>query len=227
MLCMHFFCLARDVEETFLQANRCYQNKEYKDSLNLYSSIECKGCATWQNMGNCSFKMNNHINALLYWKRAEKDASSAQLQDIRKNIVTVNEILGREPERESFWKFIKDILSRFSMFFFQLMFLFMWFLFFLSIWFFKNSKRKLAALFLPINMIFGSAIVIKYQLNLYPSALVIKSASVFAGPDKHYHVINKVKLADQIIVLKQRDKWCRVKNKSLSGWILADTIEVI
>ena len=220
-------CLARDVEETFLQANRCYQNKKIEKALDLYNSIEHKGSATWHNMGNCAFKLNKYVDALVYWRRAQRNATTKELDDIRKNIDVVGQILGRSIEQSSFWNFVDGILNRFSLFAFQLFFLFAWFGLFVGFWFFKK-KRFLLVILLPINLLFGTATVLKHRAQSNPPAIIKESsASLFAGPDKNYHVVGNLNLADEVRVVEQRQDWCKVKADCLVGWVLADKLEVV
>ncbi len=224
-ICMASLCSARDFEETFLQANRYYQNKEYQKALDLYDSIDRKGVATWHNMGNCAFKLNRHLDALTCWKRARKTATAKEQQELDRNIETAYEVLGKEVDNISFWLFFRRLLDRCSLFFLQLLFLSFWFILFGVLWFFKRYKRVFLATLIPINILCGLTLIAKYRLQKYPVALVKKtSASLFAGPDQNYHVISKVKLADEFSITERCGSWCKVRGSSLSGWILADTL---
>lgn len=117
------FCCARDVQETFLQANNCYKNKEYQKAFDLYNSIACKGCSTWYNMGNCAFKMNKPVDSLIYWRKAQHNATARELQNIEKNINVVYNVLERTPEHTGFNRFVRTMLNKFSLFAWQIFFL--------------------------------------------------------------------------------------------------------
>jgi len=221
------WCYAGDVQETFLQANCCYKNKKYKKAFDLYSSFEKKGTAVLQNMGNCCFKMNNHIDALLYWKRAEKNALSREKNDIRKNIAVAHEILGYESKRQSFFDLVKDFAISFSLFSLQILFLGFWFLLFASIWFFRRYKIFFLILLLPVNFALGSFLLMKYSDDVYERALVVQSAPIFSGPDKNYQKISSLSCADECLVLEQRDNWCKVKSDRLAGWVCSEAVKIL
>ena len=225
---MSTFCYARDVQETFLQANNCYKNKEYKKAFDLYNTISHKGCSTWYNMGNCAFKMNKHINSLVCWRKAQHNATSRELQNIEKNINIAYHMLGRMPEHTGFNRFVRTMLNRFSLFSWQILFLLFWFIFFIIVFLVKRYRRSLLVLLLPLNIVFGSAVVKKHWLQRYPRAIVVaKSSFAFTGPDVKYHHVGSVAIADEVTVLQQRDGWYKVQAKRFVGWVTADTIEVI
>lgn len=222
------FSFARDVEETFLQANREYQNKQYEKALELYTQIGKKGPATWCNMGNCSFRLKKYVDALVCWRRAKKNASRTELVDLNKNITVVNQLLGRAPKAGFFEQRVDDWLGRFSLLVFQLVFLVAWILLFLILFFFKKYKFLFLSVLFPINLLFGFTLFAKYRLEQSPHAVVVRrDAAIFAGPDQNYAVLGKPGFAQEVRVVLQDKNWCKVKGNCLAGWMLADTLEII
>jgi len=224
----HVLCVARSTEETFLQANRCYQEKKYEEALDLYNSIEKKGTAAWQNMGNCAYKLNKHVDAFVYWRRAQRGASKKELNDIRTNIAVVKEFLGKTEEIDWFENFTENLLSRFSLFSYQLTFLIFWLLFAFVMFFVKYKKTVFFALLFPLTVVLGVVLFAKYKTTVHPCAVVTKpSTTLLAGPDQGYHVVGKIGVADEVSILETRKKWCKIKAGSLAGWTLVDTLEVV
>lgn len=222
------FIFAQDVEETFLQANNQYQSNQFEQALDLYSSIERKGPATWCNMGNCAFRMKNYVEALVFWKRAKKGASRSELIDLNKHIAAVDQLLGRAPKAGGLEQYADRILGRFSLFSLQLLFLFAWLSLFGFIFFVRVYKPIFISILLPTSLVFGFATFAKYRLHSNPAAIVIeKSVSLFSGPDQNYPILKKTNLADEVAVLQQRDHWYKVRSDGLAGWMLADKLEVI
>lgn len=222
------FCFSNNSEESFLQANKFYRNREYKKAFDLYDSIERKGPAVWYDMGNCLFKMNEHLDALVCWKRAQNGASAFELNEIRKNISIVNEILGRTKEQSFFNEVFSEFINRFSLFVFQFTFLLFWFSLFIFVWFFKKIKKLILVILLPVNILFGLATFMKYKIGTYESAIIRKDlVSLFSGPDENYQIIGKVNFAHEVKILEKRDHWCKVKVDGLAGWILADKLEIV
>jgi len=221
-------CFARDIEETFLQANRCYQNGEYEQALELYKSIERKGPATWSNMGNCSFKLKQYVDALVCWKRAKKNASKKELIDVNKHIAAVDAILGRAPKAHSTQQLLDRFLSTFSLFGFQFIFLCAWLFLFGLLFLLKRYRWIVFSALLPICLVFGFGTFAKYRVYRYPPALITSgSTQLFTGPDENYPAVGKVGLADEVKIVQQRQKWCKVRVNGLAGWVLADKLEVI
>jgi len=227
-LCSCFFCFARDVEESFLKANREYQNKNYEKALELYQSIEKKGPATWCNMGNCSFKLKKYVDALVCWRRAKKNVSRVELIDLNKNIAAVDQLLGRAPKAGSLEFFLDNLLGRFSLFSFQFIFLFFWLSLFGFLFFLKKRKAIFLSVLIPLNFVFGFGLFAKYRLHSCSQAIVIdRTASLFVGPDEKYLVVCKPNFADEVRVIDQKENWCKVKVNGLSGWMLADNLAII
>ena len=218
----------RDVEETFLRANRQYQTKQYEDAFTLYNSIECKGCATWHNMGNCAFRLNKHVDALVCWRKAQRDATAREFDELQKNIDAAYETIGLAPPGSSVGRFIDNLLGRFSLFFLQLLFLFVWFLLFFVLWFTRQYKKGVLIVLIPLNLLVGTATFMKYRSYWNPPAIVVKNSStIFSGPDQNYHVMGTVHLADELKIVQTRGKWCKIRGNGLAGWALADTLEVV
>lgn len=218
----------RDVEETFLRANKHYQEKQYKKAFELYNSIECKGCATWHNMGNCAFRLNKHVDSLVCWRKAQRSATVREFDELQKNIDAVYEILGRVPEGSAVGRFIDNVLGRFSLFSLQLLFLIVWFSLFFVIWLTRRYKRGVLIALIPLNLLFGAATFMKYQSRWNLPAVVVKNSStIFSGPDQNYHVMGTAHVADELKVIQTRGKWCKVRGNGLAGWALADTLEIV
>ena len=77
-------------EELFLHANKCYEKQECDKALELYQSMNCKGPAAWYNMGNCCYQLDNYVDAMVCWKRAQRGASYHDCLDIEHNEQEVN-----------------------------------------------------------------------------------------------------------------------------------------
>src|SRR3990167_765558 len=62
-------------QETFLQGNKFFENQQYEKAINSYNQPKNKGFGLYFNLGNAQFKLGNHIDALVAFKKAEKLAS--------------------------------------------------------------------------------------------------------------------------------------------------------
>lgn len=254
-----FFCICLQLvvcifaqQETFLQANKLYENKEYKAALDLYNSIEKKGVATWYNMGNCAFKLGDFGIARAYWQCAQRGANKNELDAILSNISVVNEKIGISETESSWHRTLKLLLNRinyFSLLFLQLLFLFSWFLLvrqcYLTVnhgsleinnrgfFFIKNVNhgkkyRTLSLIFLLVcNLIFIFALYLKYNEIQYKGIVMKENVAIFAGPNEQFHVLNTLPIASEVTIIESQKQWCKVQHSKGCGWILSDSITVI
>ena len=120
------FLYARDTEETFLRANNYYEHNDNEQAFALYQSIEHKGPAVWFNMGNCVYKRGHYVDALLYWRRAEKHATyNAIFTAINNNYKLLEKEL-RITNKRTGWRRLLQYLSVVPLLWMQLIFLFFW-----------------------------------------------------------------------------------------------------
>lgn len=219
-------CFASKNEEAFLGANKLYSEKKYKEALNLYKSIEKKGPVTFYNMGNCEFKLENHVGAIICWHKAKKFASYPMLSDIRYNIELGYEKLGISQDKNS-WQEVKDYINLFSLFSLQTMFLFFWFLFFGFFIFLKKLRVVFLTTTLLVNLVLASVLSVKYNSRNYPTAIAKSTVEVFVGPNEQYHQVGKISAVDKVVVQKIDKKWYKVNRNGVAGWVLSDKLEII
>jgi hypothetical protein len=221
-----FNVFAVDFEETFLKANDFYNNKKYKEALDLYKSMGCKGPVTLYNIGNCEFRLGKYLEALINWSKAKKNSSFDLLNSINHNIYLANYRLGIS-KVETIWQRFVDIINLFPLFKLQVLFLFFWFLFFISYIF----LRKLRFIFLIINMffilVFGLFVFVKYRLEKYPVAISKSAAGLFYGPSENYHKVSDISVAEKVEVKKVYKSWCKIKYNGITGWVLSSNLEII
>jgi len=219
---------ASPIEETFLKANQEYAAHHYEKALELYNVIDGKGCATWHNMGNCAAHLKKPIDALVYWRRAQRGCSFSEFDELQKNIDGVYGQLGKTQSRGTWSRFVDKVVHRYSLLFFQLFFLLVWGLLFLVIWLNRRYKKGILLILIPFNFICGAAVVTKYKTHTCPCALVVQdNATLFAGPDSSYQVMGTVGVAEELKIIEQRGAWCKARSQNLAGWVLADTLKIL
>ncbi len=229
MLCLcGVVASASPVEEVFLQANQEYKAHHYEKALELYSVIESKGSATWHNMGNCACHLKKPVDALVCWRKAQRGCSFTQFDELQKNIDGIYGQLNKTPARTAWGQFVDKFVHSFSLLFFQLFFLLVWGLLFFVIWLNRRYKKGIVFVLLPLNLLFGTAVVMKYRAHTCPCALVVQEqATLFAGPDSSYQVVGAVSLAEEVTIIDQRGDWYKARSQNLAGWVLADTLKIL
>jgi len=219
-------CFASKNQEAFLNANKLCNQKKYKEALNLYTSIEKKGYATWFNMGNCVFCLGNYVDAILYWNRAKKTAPFSKHEVIDYNIAVAHDRL-EVPQKTTCWDQFYDLLNLFSLFSLQVLLLCFWLGFFVSFIWIKKFRALILSLLLFLSIVLSVILCLKYRARMYPAALVKSSLSMFTGPNEKYHEIAKLSVADKVVVQKTDKNWYKIKSDGVTGWVLSDGVEII
>lgn len=227
MLFAHNAC-ALNGQETFLQANKQYEEKHFEKALGLYSSIEKKGAVIWYNMGNCHYQLGHEVDALACWKRAENGASRALLRDIEYNIDAVM-YEQKGTSQESLLNKLMKLINHISTLLIQIIFLIVWIGFILAIRLSKHSKKYkvasfvLSALMLPLATLVG----FKYVHQQEAVAFARMDAKLFAGPNEKYHVIGDVTEKSQLRVCAKDGNWYKIAHQKQIGWMNSNDLIVL
>lgn len=215
-------------QETFLQANKLYQEKRFADALAHYSKIDKKGAATWYNMGNCHYQLSHETDALLCWKRAQKDASISLSRDIEFNIDAVRDQQRKSDEKTVFNELIL-ILRHIPILLIQILFLIVWIALFVVIRLSKHSKKYKVASFVLISFMIPLAALaaVKYKDNQTQLAIAFQDAHLFAGPNEKYHVICPVAAKEFLRIYSKQGDWYKVEHSNQMGWVSSSDIVVV
>lgn len=217
---------ASEAQALFIQANQNYAEQHYQKALELYQMIEHKGAAAWHNMGNCACRLKQPVEALVYWRKAQRGCDFSHYEELQKNIDGIYGQMGKQSPRSTGRKFVDKVVGRFSALWYQVAFLLFWALLLVLLWWKKRYRKGVFFLVLPITMLLGAIVIEKYRSHNMTCALVVQpSAPLFAGPDAHYQQVGAIALADEVHVVDARGDWCKVEAGGLAGWILADTIK--
>lgn len=216
---------AGTMQEAFLKGNASYAVGNINDAIKLYQSIEPKGPAVWYNMGNCYYRIGNYPEAIVHWRRAQKDASWSDVATLESYVAQSYQALGMVYER-SVITFIDTWLMRCgslcSMLFLQLLFLCCLCALFLSAPFLLKQSRYYMMTMLSLCTLCVFFIgIYKYRNQEYPYGIVTKNAiSVYAGPGVDYARLTEVKMLDTVRIYQKRDGWLKVRVDQFGyGWI--------
>lgn len=218
---------ARDVEETFLRGNKCYEQGNYDQALLLYQSLHFKGPAVWFNMGNCAHELGNDLDALVYWRKAERYATKWRTCDeARRNIALCG--MGKDTQNLFGWSIHKIFLLT-PLLMIQLTFLVCWIIFLMVIRILFRRRRYVIIVMLSILIVLcANLVLLKYFVDQRVHGIIIHPhVSLYAGPQSDYHVIGFVDEACDVSVHDRKDQWVKIKYKNMRGWIQEDMIAVI
>ncbi len=213
-------------QERFLQANEHYKTEEFEKACKLYDSIPNKSGIIHYNLGNCYYKLGYMGKALACWRRAEREWSFWNKEDLIYNISLIEQRAGFEGDiKNKLYYFIISI----PMFILQIVFLLFWFLLFLYLRYLYKKKHKALIIFLYLVIVsLAVLLLIKYSLeNKRMGVITSKQASIFSGPGKQFSVLDKLPEIAEVIITKESGNYYKINFDDKVGWINRESIEEI
>ena len=222
-------------EELFLHGNKYYAQHDYEKALDAYDVIENKGHAVLYNMGNCFFHTNDYAQALVYWSRAEKNATPQEYEYIVRNKEMALKKLGKQHNHALLYKLINGVRSLspyVSLLVMQIIFLMCWWIFIFmrrKKYADMGSRKKIIHASMCIFiMIMGLILSIEYVCHDTERAIVVKKeAKLLNGPDNAFQMISSLAYAQDVRVKEAREGWYKIQYADMIGWVEADVIKII
>ncbi|MCX5924199.1 MAG: hypothetical protein NTZ68_02140 [Candidatus Dependentiae bacterium] len=228
----------KDNQSLFSQANNHFMHGQFTLARESYEKIEDKSSAVWQNIGNCFFNEKKYANALVCWQRAQLNASWKQLGQLFSSEVLALKALRLQP---NFWwqyeiKRMVMVIPKLA--WHILLFLLLAYILLISsrYWYISSlvshsHKATWFALFgimICCMIWYGQARIFKKG-----RAVVVKEkVVVHAGPEKTFHIKNKLPMGSQVCVIGREQGMDNVVyktelGKTECGWIVPDFIEIV
>jgi tetratricopeptide (TPR) repeat protein len=224
-------CSAVTNQELLLQGNKYYMANTYDKALECYHKITHKSPAVWYNMGNVAFKKENLIAAILYWKRAQKDADWHLYQQCGQQCAHAYTMLNQKTAHisENFWSLCQRILLAIPMLAVQILFflLFSILLVLNYYWFLRKKRIRCIACSLCLVAVIG---IMHYGMQLKKATfglIMNPDVVLYAGPDQHYHQKAVLPAGTSIRILQQKDDWAKIAWRTHSGWVMKTELEII
>lgn len=225
-------------QEIFMQANSYYKQSDYQKAYDLYRQISNKNFAVNYNLGNSAYKLDKLGYALLYWRRAQKDCSIWNQQELLDNIYLLKQKLAifdsdKFYKNNLFFCKYKSLLISFFKYipiiYLQLIFLLLWFFLFLYIRRLYRAKRKflIFILFLLIT-ISGVLLILRYNLEHKKYGIVVQQKTeLLSGPGKNFAQLSVLPQASEFIIYKESDGYYKIKFLKSIGWVNRKDVEAI
>ncbi len=229
-VCLFSCAFAKSDKETFLQANKSYEERDFESALNNYSSIDEKNDAVWYNMGNCHYQQGSYAQALVCWNRSLPLSSYSCKDDIICNVDQVRDKCGLPKKNSHLPEWLIKVATTIPLLFLQILFLCVWYLFFM-VWF-KGAQFKwhfsLTIISFVLSCILGILVIVAYSYQHGKSAIVMsRECVVLSGPHENFDVLDTLFEAEEVEVEHTRNDWLKVKTSRSTGWIPAKHLEVI
>ena len=231
LLLILFACqVAASDHELFLQANSFYKNQDYHQALDTYRVIKNKNGVVWYNMGNCSYKLEDAAQALMYWHVAECGAPCTVRDDCNHNkhvalLKAPQE--NKTPLGEQVWEWCAYQSARVPFLWWQLSLIGLWFLLWYGI-FYGRWRLEILVVLLLCSAFCAVSVAVKYQESRYHHGCIIqKGDTLFAGPHEQYHAIGSCDDMAFVAIEQQTKNWCQIRYKKLLGWMPRAKLELV
>jgi hypothetical protein len=196
------------------------------------------------NLGNCAFKLGHLGQALLNWRRAESDWGLFNRHELLENIELVKKKLdekagiklAKKGSFEAILLTVKLTQARFlsairsiSLFFLQLLFLFVWCLLFLGLRYLNRSRQRflLVVLFI-LNGFFGTMLALKYNMSLRSYGVIVADkTSLLSGPDDSFQVLGFMHEGKEGVIKKDSGSYYKVKINGQLGWVKKEAFQKV
>lgn len=221
---LHSLVHAQNNQEVFLQANQAYEQNDFKQALQLYDSITYKGAAVWYNMGNCYYALENFVDALVYWRRAQQQFEPKVYHAAEPNIGILADKTGYT-QSPSLIDRLKKLSVHGSLLIWQLVFLIIWVLLFI-LFKFKRRLLLLAANSCAVVLL-AILLTVKYNDMTRHYGIINDDASLFIGPGEHFSAQAKLPKMHEVVVGKKVAGWYNVAYADGSGWVPVDKVSLI
>jgi hypothetical protein len=222
-----------DDQQFIRKAQNYFQEKKWNAALKSYALVEHKNFNVLLNIGICFFNTEKYTQALINFKKA---FYVLPLKDFSMLVKLEKKTYAKLDRSSPSWidYGIKKFFIAIPLVFIQIIVLIL--LLLLLCFFIRHGRwsdfTKQEKLFLKkIMSILCISAMFWYVKLLYfdkYQAIVIKPQTlIYAGPEKTFHIIEKLEPADEVEISREKDGMYHIQYLKTSGWIDCDTVELI
>jgi len=215
-------------QELFLSAFDHYKASNYEKALLLLNTVEAKGFPVFFALGNCSYHLDRPVDALVFWTRAEQNASYQEYCSIQENKKHAYLLLGQSspliPQYQLLIEYVTRTLSPRTI---QCLLVLLWFLLIVTLKLFRGIKKVLAATTITLILLLLGISFYSWHNNSGKKYgfIIANNTPIYAGPNSGYHTVGTCACATLCEIGDWCDEWCQIKSGSLIGWIYRDSIK--
>jgi hypothetical protein len=222
--------------DRFERAGEAYKQEKIQEAYQLYTEISQPTARVYFNLGNCAFKLNKFGRAFWHWRQAECRWGFFDREDLYQNLDLIQAKFAQTATGKPQVKTSKNFVERCARgvraipaWLTQFLFLVGWTLLFVFVKKLLKQKRRglIVALFAWI-IIFGGLLLYNQVHAFRPHAVVIESrVMLYSGPSTTYQQLGVLPEGSEVRVDKQRQDFCKITRKKLSGWIVRSALGFI
>jgi hypothetical protein len=214
--------------DLFWQGNKLYKKEDMAGALVAYNNIPEKGYAVWFNMGNAAYYVPDYAHALLFWRRAQRQAKSLMEFDAAQdNIVQARASLGLTQRDNMVFFVVRRLVVTVSPFLVQLLFLLFFVVLLMRARMWLASKRFfLLSIVSAVWLLLTMVVLIHYNERAVRGIVVSSDANVY-GAAHDTKTLGTFVLGEEVKIKQQKSEWYKVEGNTASGWVAAQNIEII
>lgn len=221
----------QDQQTLFSRAQKLFTQEHYQDAFNVYQRIEHKEFVVLHNMALCCLRQSKKAEALLFLKRAEKQARSFKELTLIEELIELNEDKEFQEKdwREQVAIFCKKSILATPILLLQgliLIGLMLLILCWYMQWYKKHSVISILFLIFWL-LLYGiwsyrvDYIQTKYAVVMQPIA------RVFTGPDSSFNKKMDMSEAQLVTIIDKHDLYFKIKLDTIVGWVDSHDIELV
>jgi len=224
-------------QKLFAKGNMLCQAGNHEQALSAYQAIKHKTVAVWYNAGMCLFLLQDYGQALVYWWRADRNATNRQREIHKQSRIKAQQALGIAQETDAHTVFSRimsyliGLFMRVPMYLLQLLVLLGWCMTIFLLH--KHStfvcvRRKwwLWVIACLINGCLIMALYLSYRNHTDLYGVIINATAIRVGPNEHYHQRGTAAVGTRVNVEQCDTEWCKIKD-GITGWIPATAVTII
>lgn len=220
--------------KTFEAATKLSYDGKLDEAIKLYQTLPAT-FTTLSNVASCFYAKNDFVQALLFLKKAEKQANFFERLKIEPSIQIVKAKIGIETGQSTRFiaKIKKSIVSlgvffvTISSFWLELFTVLLWLVLIVA---FKKSWHLFTkcALFISFVLtITGLTFVSKAQ-NTAKGIILMPNSKIFSGPGNHFLTLGEANPGTEVRLNKKAGQYFKVKiDQTKQGWMHSSDLEQI
>lgn len=220
-------------QELFLQGNNYFLKGNFNKACDCYEQISEKNSAVWHNMGNCFFNEKNNIQAIICWKRAERNASFRELGKLFNSQSKAFEQMHLSYDGFVMQKIkqvcmiVSVIQLKILLLVFLLLFLYVCYYCFLQSKRLSCKKRYIIGLLLGImSMVFALYLKEKW-LHKKEAIIIHEKVPVYIGPEVTFSQKTILPLGCVVEVLEEKQGMIKIIYPQVCGWVSSQNVEIL
>ena len=208
--------LSQQSDDFFEKGNQLFEQEKYIQACSMYQAIESKGFVVLYNIALSYLNRGNLSQAIIYGKRAEKQASFRELTQLYELFDCINRQIDPDYELSYYDQFIKKYMLSLSLLLIQICLLISLILL-MILWYQRLYQVNIVMFFC---LLFLGLWVYKTSIMQQQVGVVIReSTTLFSGPDESFYKKLELHDSDEFVIVDKQNRYYQIKTKQDLGWV--------